>query len=64
MFEELTKFQLLVLDNRVNEINSLLDLDLDEDICDNLIEELEEIEVKLQNSLKAIKRKEIGLVLV
>lgn len=30
--DQLTKFQLLVLENRVNEINELLDLDLDNDL--------------------------------
>jgi hypothetical protein len=59
--DELTKFELLVLDHRVTEINNLLDLDLDDDICDNLIEELEEIEVKLLRSIRAIKIKESGL---
>lgn len=59
--DQLTKFELLALDHRVTEINKLLDLDLDDDICDNLIAELEDIEAKLLRSLKAIKIKQSGL---
>ena len=63
---ELTKFQLLVMENRVEEINALLDsvVELDDDICDNLIVELDEMETKILRSLKAIKIKESGLRIV
>lgn len=63
---ELTKFQLLVMENRVEEINALLDsvVELDDDICDNLIVELDEMETKILKSLKAIRIKESGLRIV
>lgn len=63
---ELTKFQLLVMENRVEEINALLDsvVELDDDICDNLIAELDEMETKILKSLKAIRIKESGLRIV
>lgn len=64
MYERLTKPEFLALDRRVDEINKLLDLDLDPDICDNLIEELEQIEAKLLRSIKAIKLKNSGLKVV
>lgn len=64
MYEQITKLELLALDRRVDEINKLLDLDLDPDICDNLIEELEQIEAKLLRSIKAIKLKNSGLKVV
>ena len=63
---ELTKFQLLVMENRVEEINALLDsvVELDDDICDNLIVELDEMETKILRSLKTIRIKESGLRIV
>lgn len=63
---ELTKFQLLAMENRVEEINTLLDsvVELDDDICDNLIVELDEMETKILRSLKAIRIKESGLRIV
>lgn len=59
--DQLTKFELLALDHRVTEINKLLDLDLDDDIWDNLMSELDEIEEKLEKSIKAYKIKQSGL---
>jgi hypothetical protein len=63
---ELTKFQLLAMENRVEEINALLDsvVELDDDICDNLIAELDEMETKILRSLKTIRIKESGLRIV
>ena len=63
---QLTKFQLLAMENRVEEINTLLDsvVELDDDIYNNLIAELEEIEVKVLKSLKTIRIKESGLRIV
>ena len=64
--DELTKFQLLVMENRVEEINALLDsvVELDDDICNNLIAELDEMETKILRSLKEIRIKESGLRIV
>ena len=57
--EEMTKFELLVLDNRIDEINELLDDEtLPDDIYDNLYAELDEIEMKLENALTAIKQRQ------
>lgn len=61
--DELTKFELLVLEQRIVEIDRLLDLDIDGDMCDNLIDELEEIELKLQKSMRLAKIRELGLKL-
>jgi hypothetical protein len=64
LLDELTKFELLTLNNRFDEIIELLDLDLDNDIHDNLIDELEEIKAKLKKSLKKIRIRESGLRIV
>lgn len=56
--------ELLEIKHRLNEINELLDLELDDDIHDNLVDELEEIKAKLIKSIKTIKIKELGLMVV
>ena len=60
----LTSYELREINDRVGEISKLLELDLDDDICDNLVNELEEFEVILKRSLKATQIAERGLVLV
>ena len=60
--DELRKFELIIIMERTDEINKLLELDLDDDICDNLIVELEEMEYKLRQSLKAHNRRHLTMV--
>lgn len=63
--DELTKFEILIIDHRIDEINLLLDDEnLDDDIHDNLIDELEHYKVKLKKSLKVLKIRQSGFIIV
>lgn len=65
MNNELTKFELIIMEHRVMEVNELLDQEeLPHDILDNLETELEHLEQKVIQSLKAIKIRESGLRIV
>ena len=64
MSKILTKGQLLKIENRIDEIDSLLSSDLEEDVHNNLIDELDCLLVRLEKSLKIARIKESGLRLV
>ena len=64
MGNELTKFEILALDSRIDAISELLDMDLDDDIHDNLVAELDSIEYKLERELKMYRIRSSGLRLV
>ena len=58
--DELTKFQLLAMEQRIIEINNLIesDIELDEDVYNNLIDEIDRIEQKCTQSIKSIFKRE------
>ena len=64
MSKILTKGQLLKIENRIDEIDSLLSSDLEEDVHNNPIDELDCLLVRLEKSLKLARIKESGLRLV